>query len=281
MPKIFYQQLLLFTCTLFFSVNGIAQDFQGEATYITKRNFSFKMDDSRISEQQKKMISERLKRFSEITHTLVFNRTESVFQQQESLEPQLPNRQGVNIRTMGNLGNGGIMYVNLAQQQSTHQIELMGKYFLVEDELFRPQWKMTQESKQIGNYTCYKATYTLKVRRSAFQLDRRPASGKEPPMEEEDVEVVAWYTPQIPVSFGPNRLTGLPGLILELNDGRNTTLCTKVVINPEKKKEIKAPSRGKKIDQKSFEEIQFKQLQEMRERRNNSPNRGDRIIIRG
>ncbi len=31
------------------------------------------------------------------------------------------------------------------------------------------------------------------------------------------IEVVAWYTPQIPVSNGPGEYWGLPGLILEIN----------------------------------------------------------------
>ena len=32
------------------------------------------------------------------------------------------------------------------------------------------------------------------------------------------IDVVAWYSPQIPVSAGPDRYWGLPGLILELQE---------------------------------------------------------------
>lgn len=282
MPKLNYQKLLLYPCVLFFSVAGLAQEFQGVATYMTKRNFSINLDDSRISEQQKKMISDRLKNFSETSYTLTFSKTESLFQKEASLAPEVSGRGGVSVRMIGASGIG-IMYVNLAEKRSVHQLELMGKFFLIEGELNRPQWKITQESKQIGNYTCYKATYSFTQRRPVFLGGKRSNPGNLPPVEEKEVEVVAWYTPQIPVSFGPNQQTGLPGLILELNDGTSTTLCTKVVINPEKKKIIKAPSKGKVVDRKDFEEIQRKQMQEMRERRNNNSGRGrgERIIIQG
>jgi GLPGLI family protein len=38
------------------------------------------------------------------------------------------------------------------------------------------------------------------------------------------VTITAWYTPEIPVSQGPEGYWGLPGLILEVNDGK-TTIC--------------------------------------------------------
>ncbi len=38
------------------------------------------------------------------------------------------------------------------------------------------------------------------------------------PKKMRDVEVVAWFTPEIPVSSGPSWYQGLPGLILEVSD---------------------------------------------------------------
>jgi GLPGLI family protein len=51
--------------------------------------------------------------------------------------------------------------------------------------------------------------------------------------------------PEIPVSQGPEGYWGLPGLILEVNDGKTVLLCSKVVLNPKVKAEIKAPSKGR------------------------------------
>lgn len=275
---------VLFLVAFTFSTSVSAQDFQGEATYVTKRKFSFDLSGTQLSEERKKMIQERMNQFSESTHKLTFNRTASVYQAEQSLAPQGMSgaRGGMRMQMMGSFDSGKL-YVDLAAQQYTQETELMGKFFLIRDSLDRPQWKMTQETKTIGQYTCYKATYTQTVRRPAFLAGKRPKPSEEPPVEEIEMEIVAWYTPQIPVSMGPDQLTGLPGLILEVNDGNSTTLCTQVVINPEEKKEIKAPKKGKLVDQKTFEKIQEERMKEMRERFRGGPGggRGERIIIRG
>ena len=48
------------------------------------------------------------------------------------------------------------------------------------------------------------------------------------------IDIVAWYTPQIPVSHGPAEFGGLPGLILELTTDETVLLCSKIVMNPKK-----------------------------------------------
>jgi GLPGLI family protein len=79
-----------------------------------------------------------------------------------------------------------------------------------------------------------------------------------------EVIVTAWYTPEIPVNQGPEGYWGLPGLILEINDGKTVILCSKVVLNPKVKAEIKAPTKGKLIPQKEFDEIVIKKTEEYR-----------------
>jgi GLPGLI family protein len=69
--------------------------------------------------------------------------------------------------------------------------------------------------------------------------------------------VTAWYTPEIPVNQGPDKYWGLPGLILEVNDGKTVILCSKVVLNSKTKAEIKAPTKGKEIS-KEFDETSIK-----------------------
>ena len=41
--------------------------------------------------------------------------------------------------------------------------DLMGKLFLVKDELEKYDWKMTGETKNIGQYTCYQAIHEREV----------------------------------------------------------------------------------------------------------------------
>jgi GLPGLI family protein len=80
-----------------------------------------------------------------------------------------------------------------------------------------------------------------------------------------DNTITAWYAPEIPVNQGPENYWGLPGLILEVSDGKTIVLCTKVVLNPKEKAVIKAPTTGKKVTQTEFDDIVIKKMQEMRE----------------
>ena len=102
--------------------------------------------------------------------------------------------------------------------------------------------------------------------------------------DDEELEIVtAWYSMDIPVSNGPGDYHGLPGLILEVNEARTTILCNKIVINPEKKIEIKAPDKGKEVTQIEFQEIQMKKMEERRkqfESRDGRREDGHRIQIR-
>lgn len=47
-------------------------------------------------------------------------------------------------------------------------------------------------------------------------------------------------------------------MILELHYDDTSILCTKIVLNPKIKLELKAPTKGKKVDRKKFEEISEK-----------------------
>ena len=85
--------------------------------------------------------------------------------------------------------------------------------------------------------------------------------------KQEMVEVIAWYSPMIPVSQGPTEYWGLPGLILELSAGNTTMLCSKIVMNPEEKIEIKRPTKGEVVTKKEYNEIITGKMQEMRDNR--------------
>jgi GLPGLI family protein len=62
-------------------------------------------------------------------------------------------------------------------------------------------WKLVNETKLIDKYTCYKAT--------TIEVVQNPKGNFEK-------DIIAWYCPELPFSFGPLGYGGLPGLILEL-----------------------------------------------------------------
>ena len=123
--------------------------------------------------------------------------------------------------------------------------------------------KNTGETKQIGQYTCYKATYEKEVQEVVFSFGSQ-AQGQNN-KKTKKVEVVAWFTPEIPVATGPSWYQGLPGLILEVSDDKTTILCTKLVMNPNDKSKIKRPKRGKVINNVDFVALQDQKRQEARE----------------
>ena len=83
--------------------------------------------------------------------------------------------------------------------------------------------------------------------------------------EPKDKTIVAWYTPEIPVSFGPNNYWGLPGLILEINEDEIIILCSKVTLSNKEKSKIKVPNTGEKVTQKKFDEIEKKKTDSMKD----------------
>ena len=162
--------------------------------------------------------------------------------------------------------NIGKLYKNINDKVSINETEFMGRFFLLTDPLEEQKWKMTGESKKIGKYTCYKATYEKEVEEATFSFGNFNQAQNTPKKKKmKKVNVVAWFTPEIPIATGPSRYGGLPGLILEVSDDQTTLLCTKIVMNPTDKVKIKKPKKGKIIATSDFLVLQDEKRIEARE----------------
>lgn len=256
-----------------------AQDFQGVATYQTKSTLDIDFSKSNMPPERVKRIQEMMKSQLEKTYKLTFNKTESIYKEERKLDSDMSGRgRGFRMIMMGGNASGDY-YKNIQTKKSTKQNEFSGKMFLIKDDLTNYEWKMEQETKTIGNYTCFKATTVVKMPapRQFKPGSRRDMSEEERKKEEEkmfnpemvDTIVTAWYTLDVPVGHGPGDYYGLPGLILELSYADTNVLCTKITINPKEKIEIKEPKKGKVVTQKEYDEITQKKMMEMRERMGN------------
>ncbi|WP_316822592.1 GLPGLI family protein [Pedobacter gandavensis] len=80
-----------------------------------------------------------------------------------------------------------------------------GNNYLITTDEGKIDWKISKETKEILGYVCQEATGLWKGR-----------------------VYTAWFTTDIPAGFGPWKLNGLPGLILEAHDqsGRISFTCT-------------------------------------------------------
>lgn len=247
----------------FTTVISSAQNFQGKATYKTFRKVDFKMKVDGENSAMQKQIQEQLKKQFQQTYTLNFNKSESVYTQNKELSSPQTNTGGVSIVIAGNGGGTDVLYKNILNKEYLNKTEISGKRFLIKDQLEDYGWEMSSETKNIGNYTCYKATRSREETRTSMSVtDGKPEEKK----EKVTVTTTAWYTPQIPVSNGPGEFWGLPGLILEIQDGKLTIACSEIVMNPSDKVEIKVPKKGKKVNQEEFDEIMDKHSKEMMER---------------
>ena len=290
------KKIYMLTVLVMLSFSMRAQDFQGKAYYESKTNVELNLEGREMSEERKKMIMENLKQALEKTYILTFNQSESVYKEEEKLEQ--PGGRGFGgFMAMSGITSGGY-YKDIKQTTFYDARELFGKKFLVKDTLSRLNWKLGNESKKIGNYTCFKATAVKPVDKMDFRSMRRRGDRNDEEKDEsakdstktnsifEEVEipkevvVTAWYTPEIPVSQGPGEYWGLPGLILEVSADRTTILCSKIVMNPKEKEEIKAPSKGKEVTQEEYREIMVKKMEEMRDMYRGR-NRGGGMRIRG
>ena len=267
-----------------------AQEFQGMAVYESKTStsdFKTRMEGNKdMTPDMQKMIEERMKKMFEKTFILNFNKSSSIYKEEEKLEA--PGQGGGGMRIMSSMmGGGGTNYKNVKQKTYSVDKEFMGKEFLIKDSLPNYAWKMESETKLIGGYNCFKATAVRPVSQSDFRNFR---SKKEEPKKEDakaeavktegeakktnfmddfelpkEITITAWYSPEIPINQGPENYWGLPGLILEVNDGKTIILCSKIVLNSKEKAEIKEPTNGKVISQKEYDETVVKKMEEFRQ----------------
>lgn len=132
---------------------------------------------------------------SEFDFSLVFNETISIFYLEKKL---FSDNLAAELLTIHSNYHGRI------KQQPNNYIteeleEDFGK-FLVS----RPyqDWKLHDETKTIGDYTCFKATTFSTVTNPDGKVFK--------------YDFTAWYAPQLPYKFGPAGYGNLPGLIMEL-----------------------------------------------------------------
>lgn len=257
----------IITALAFFIVATItAQEFSGKAIYRTSRKSNIKIggENSTMSEQQTKEIEARLQKMNQKTFILQFDKISSLYEQEVTLNAPKPTASGVKVMSLfSGQGEGAVYYKNLKEKRFANKTAIMGKPFLVKDSLPKYDWQLVSETKNIGMYTCYKASFSKEVENitSTFVNGELKEANKK-----ETIVTTAWYTAQIPVSNGPSTFYGLPGLILEINDGTKTIVCTEIILNPSQKITIEEPEKGKIVNQTDFDKISEEKTKEMMER---------------
>lgn len=167
---------------------------------------------------------------------------------------------GMHIR-MDVAGDKDIIYNNFSTGQSVEQREFGPKNYIITDSIPHLHWKLTGETTTILNYPCQQAITQRIGKRREGSMENGEMKSRE---VADTANIIAWFTPTIPVPAGPELQGQLPGLILglDVHDGRVVYKAIEVAPQTELSA-IKAPSRGKKVTANEFEAEREKMIAEM------------------
>ncbi len=162
---------------------------------------------------------------------LFFDTNESTFiyDQSDSSTQIIKSEDGGKIEIIQSTADkiGRVYYKNLKEDKLVFRNTPFKAYYLVEEAIPNIDWKLTTQKKIILGYECQQATGHFRGRMYH-----------------------AWFTTKIPVSTGPYKFTGLPGLILEIYDEeKEVSFIAKGIRNLSDKSKIIIPSShtGEKI----------------------------------
>lgn len=155
----------------------------------------------------------------------------------------LPGRQRTKSKVTVSDTLGSIYMKDIGNKDVVERMPLynLKKFYVVKEKLKPIAWKVGSESKKIGKFTVTKAEADYYGRRW-----------------------IAWYAKEIPISDGPWKLYGLPGLILEAydNEQKFKFLLKQITIpytNGNSIQKTFAKLNVKPIDKEEFINIERKQ----------------------
>ncbi len=223
-----------------------------------------------LNEQMRAMMPE----FRTSNHLLIFSDSISLYKlipEDEAPDPFAGSGGRATFRIGGGSENNEL-FKNFAEKKSSGVSELAGKTYIIQDSIGQQPWKLTDETKKILGYDCIKAVRKVTVQ-SSGQIrtmsfgpggsnTTKDSSFTAAPKPRE-IEVVAWYAPDLLSPAGPEQYGLLPGVILEINYDNGATMFTAKEIKKEvDEKQLKEPKKGKIISSKDFAKLRNDMLQE-------------------
>lgn len=254
----------LFVALIATTTSVHAQMKEGKISYERKINMHRNLPDP----QMKAMVPE----FRTDKFELIFNESVSLFR--SVVDDEAPDP----FANAGGGGGGGMRmnfrmptantYTDMAKQTQYEERAFFEKEFLIVDSLKQYKWKLSEETKTIAKQLCKKATTMITAPQMRMRISmgggNNTDSAATAPVKPKETELVVWYTENIPVSFGPDNYTGLPGVIMEIDQDNGATVTTAVEVSAKyPKKELVAPTKGEKMNRAQFQENMQKLMQDM------------------
>ncbi|MCH8535870.1 MAG: GLPGLI family protein [Flavobacteriaceae bacterium] len=154
-------------------------------------------------------------------------------------------------------------FVDLDSNRIKKSVFSKQKHFKVIDNLPNYNWQITNEKDKFGEYEIIKATTTFRGR-----------------------NFIAWFAPSIPVTYGPWKLHGLPGLILKLYDEEKQFKWTlqSLNLNPQfEKTAFEMPVYPNEVEmtyKESLQMLEKEQLEKQKRQNTKLMGRGRRFEVK-
>jgi GLPGLI family protein len=202
--------LLLLLVVLVNTATGFCQEkFAEQATYKVLYRFSFVFDTTDIS----KHYTEEMSLYIGPKYSVFRNAQYEVYEaQMEKLKSQImenlvSGKSAGNIKGVSNKIPPTEMFRNIATNTIYKKEVLVGRDYLIQDNLTPIKWNIDPETSTLNGIQCQKATGSFRGR-----------------------DYIVWFAPSIPVRAGPWKLAGLPGLILQAADQTQEVVFTFVSV---------------------------------------------------
>lgn len=201
-------------------------------------------------------------------YELLFGNNQSLWQplpdMKEEANQMNPAAGGTMINIVRIGGADAVTYHNFEFGKRVSERELSAKNYIVEEDITKLDWKLTDESKTILGHKVFKAKADRYSMRTVVNMENGEMSRKQIP---DTSRIVAWFAPDIPVPAGPDYQGQLPGLIMELDINNGRTVYTAIELSPKVNLNvIKQPKNGKKVSGEDYAKEQQKVMEQMQNR---------------
>lgn len=185
---------LLLLIIILGTIDSFCQEkFSELATYKVSYKFSFAFDTTDIS----KHYTEEMSLYTGTKYSVFRNAKYEVYEaQMEKLKNQVMEKMsGGSVTGISNKIPSTEVFRNMLTNTIYKKEVLVGRDYLIMDNLTPIKWAIEAEIKMLGDISCQKAKGSFRGR-----------------------NYIVWFAPSIPVRGGPWKLGGLPGLILQAAD---------------------------------------------------------------
>lgn len=227
-------------------LSGQGQKISGEVRYAEKI-VSLGVDTTTIDDKRVKNIiltqmKEGKKALSEgvVMYKLRFNNEESLFEPINLMQ----NDGNPNLKR---IQSKSIFYFNKTENIKLRPVNIFNRDYIIIDTVSNHgmNWKITKGFKSIAGYKCREASTTIEIRPGVFK------------------NVKAWFTKDIPINFGPRGYSGLPGLILGIEENGHFYFASTIKLN-ERDIIIEKPINGINISIEEYDAMVQKAIRKMR-----------------